>query len=271
MIKTIENDLVRVTVKTRGAEVVSFYDKTNNYEHCYDQKDQAWGYINPILFPMIGSYDPLIFKQKQYIQKNHGILRTQEFTFEQVFHDRLILSFSFNDQTYTQYPYKFKIVVEYQLISTCLEIKYRLINLDDSMMPFVFGLHPAFQINDLDQCQVLFEQAEIDDTYQLIDQQCLKLKKAHFKQYGTLIYQNLKSKYVILENDQKHQLKIDISQFKYLALWTILDSSFICIEPWLANASQKNQDDFTKYQDVLVLKPKDEFNISYAWQCIIDA
>ena len=50
----IENELIKVTVTTWGAQVKSVIHKADGVEHMWQADPAVWGYHAPILFPWTG-------------------------------------------------------------------------------------------------------------------------------------------------------------------------------------------------------------------------
>lgn len=259
----LENNFVYVEFDLKGCEVVSFYDKNNKQEYIHNADPKFWAGKNPILFPQIGTYKPLIFKNKEYVQKNHGILRGEIFEFVSQTNKCITFKYKSNKESLLLYPYEFEIYVTYTLENTKLNISYQILNLDSDDMPFAFGLHPAFKIDRLENCVIEFEKVENDEYGVIIDKK-LVVDSKYFEKYNTLIFENLKSNYVTLFNGTK-KLKISTKGFKILAIWSKPNSPFICIEPWLSKANQCVSGEFIKIDDIIILKPNEEFKIDYYW------
>ena len=51
---TIENEYLRLTVDTFGAQIVSVIRKCDGVEHMWQADPAVWGYHSPILFPHAG-------------------------------------------------------------------------------------------------------------------------------------------------------------------------------------------------------------------------
>lgn len=260
----LENEEIKVTISLDGGQVYSFKEKTKDKEYCYDGNPLYWKGRNPILFPQIGTYDPLIFKGKIYKQPNHGILRNAQFNFNYQNEDSLSLKYFSNQESYLLYPYNFEFEIIYKIKNKKLEINYEITNLDEADMPFCFGLHPAFKINSLNDITIFFEKEEDDILYHKIKNKKLILNDEDFNKVPTFIYENLKSNYVVL-NDE---IKISFEGFNYLAFWKKMEACFICIEPWLQRPSLKMEDELLKDKEVIKLKPKEKYCISYFWQIL---
>ena len=62
----------------------------------------------------------------------------------------------------------------------------------------------------------------------------------------------------------KKLLRMDFTDFPYLAIWSKPNAPFICIEPWYSTADNiKSSGVFTQKQDIISLKPKDSFECKY--------
>lgn len=240
----IENQWASVEVKTQAAEVISFFDKEKKIEHMWQGNPQFWSGRNPILFPMVGSTwtKDYQWKNKTYQMGNHGFARNSDFVVESTGEDYIELSLSANDQTRTQYPFEFKLVVLYRLEKKKLTISYRIENQGHDMMPFSFGLHPAFNCpmqegESFEDYRLVFDRPETQTTgrketqFQLNLENEIALSYSLFDKIPTLLFEQLNSPYVTLTNG-KHSVKVSIAGYRWVAFWTKQDAPYLCIEPW---------------------------------------
>ena len=51
---TLENEYLKLTVSSKGAEVISLVRKCDGVEHMWQADSNVWGYHAPILFPHAG-------------------------------------------------------------------------------------------------------------------------------------------------------------------------------------------------------------------------
>ena len=79
---TIENDILRLTVDSLGAEVVSVIHKPTGAEMMWSGDPAVWGRHAPILFPYTGKLTDgkMIAKGVEYQGAQHGFARDVEHT-----------------------------------------------------------------------------------------------------------------------------------------------------------------------------------------------
>ena len=80
---TIENEYLKLTVTTWGAQVKSVIRKCDNVEHIWQADKAVWGYHAPILFPHAGKVvdGKIQAKGKVYESSQHGFARLMEHDF----------------------------------------------------------------------------------------------------------------------------------------------------------------------------------------------
>ena len=61
---TIENEYLKLTVTTWGAQVKSLVRKCDGVEHIWQADASVWGYHAPILFPHTGKVPGGVFEAK---------------------------------------------------------------------------------------------------------------------------------------------------------------------------------------------------------------
>ena len=74
---TIENEYLKVTVTTWGAQVKSVIRKCDGVEHMWQADKSVWGYHAPILFPHAGKIVDGIIEAKggEYARVGQGSIR----------------------------------------------------------------------------------------------------------------------------------------------------------------------------------------------------
>ena len=79
----IENEYLKVTVTTFGAQVKSVIRKCDGAEHIWQADPAVWGYHAPILFPHAGKVVDGIIEAKGgvYESGQHGFTRLMEHEF----------------------------------------------------------------------------------------------------------------------------------------------------------------------------------------------
>lgn len=248
---TIKNKLITLNVDSLAAEMHSLKLNNYSYEFLWQGNPEYWWGRNPILFPQVSSTKEKknIINGKEYPMRNHGFLRDKEFDFVEVKEDSLTLSYKDNEETLSQYPYHFELLVNYSLKENSVVISYEVKNLNEVDMPFGFGLHPAFNT-----------EANFKDTKIVFDKLSeLKLTKELFDEYPTYYEKPMPHYADLYTND--HHLRVDFEGFKILAVWSPV-GPFVCIEPWMS-APALDRPVFEDRDDNIILKPKESFKISY--------
>jgi len=260
----IQNDSLSLTVSLNAAEMMSLIDKKSGKEVLWNGDPAYWAGRNPILFPIVGStFDKKIhLKDSIYEMGNHGFARNSVFSLIKHTTDQIVLRLQESEITLTQYPFKFTLEVTYTLKGSSVLIDYRIINNDKEIMPFSFGLHPAFALDDPQEAQIEFP---INENYpQLIDQQKANMNDEFFSVIPTFLTENLQSPYVELH---RKDLKIQVSceGYRWVAFWKKAKAAFLCIEPWHGHGDFKETTtDFYKREGTILLAPQDTFSTSYS-------
>ena len=152
---TLENDYLKVTVTTWGAQVKSVVRKCDGVEHIWQADPAVWGYHAPILFPHAGKVvDGVIeAKGKTYASGQHGFARGMEHAFVDQTADTIVLELCACPETLERFPYEFRLVSTFTLENDTLHHTLTVENLDEERMPFGIGYHPAFAVPFDDQHQ----------------------------------------------------------------------------------------------------------------------
>ena len=100
----------------------------------------------PFLFPIFGRLKEGRFswKGREYPMEIHGFAHTSAWRAEQQRSDRLVLSLEHNAQTWSQYPFAFRMELTFQVREGSLIIHPSLRNQGREPMPFQYGFHPYF-------------------------------------------------------------------------------------------------------------------------------
>lgn len=276
----IENDLFQVEIIEKGGEIQSFYDKEKKVELMWQGQSEYWQGKNPTLFPIVGNtwtkdYE---WKGQTYAMKNHGLIRYATLSCVNQSEDSITMELKSNDETRAQYPFDFTYQIQYVLKGNRLEIIYHITNDSNEAMPFIFGLHPGFQVpcyedEAFDDYELVFPCVEsaiqvIQKEGHMIEQEVSldrwRLNHEEIYDVGTLIYRNCKSPYVDLVG-KHHKIRVSIVGYKYLALWSAANHApFLCIEPWYGHGDfEESHVSFDKRLDTILLSPNKTFTTSY--------
>ena len=145
---TIENEYLKVTVTTWGAQVKSVVRKCDGVEHIWQADKAVWGYHAPILFPHCGKIVDGKFEAKGQVYESgqHGFARTSEHEFVDQTRDTVVLELCSSPETLARVPYEFRLVSTFTLENDTLHHTLTVENLDEEVLPFGIGYHPAFTV-----------------------------------------------------------------------------------------------------------------------------
>lgn len=252
---TLSNENLVVTLNTFGAEMISLKKTITKREYIWEGNPEFWGKHSPVLFPIVGALKNNTYKYNEasYEMLRHGFASKSVFKLVSATNNKAIFSLKSNEETKKMYPFIFEFQVCYTLLSSSVKIHYKIINLDNVILPFSIGAHPAFALpNSLGSYSLEFNKQDdlqsftlennlISNTIKNIElvNKKLPLDYSLFEK-DALIFKEMQSKEIrILENDIPF-LKIDFDLFKNLGIWTKNNAPFICIEPWLGYADTVN-------------------------------
>lgn len=275
----------------KGGELISFKingeEKMHQGESCIDENGKIyWKRHSPVLFPIVGKLkkNKTLIGGRTYELPQHGFARDMEFepiTKLDNFHSYVLRS---NKYTLAKYPYEFELYNTYRTEGNKLTTIYKVVNTGLINLPFGIGGHPAFKIDQEElkkgHYYLEFEQEEekIHFLY-LIDgligteyaKNLMENKKiipigSHTFDNDALIMKGITSNKISLKKriTEETVLTMDFTDFPYLAIWSKPNAPFICIEPWFSTADTvKGSGVFTQKQDIISLKPNDEFECKY--------
>lgn len=283
---SIENEYIKVTVTTWGAQVKSVKRKADGVEHMWQADKEVWGYHAPILFPHTGKVVQGIIEAKgsTYPSPQHGFARLMEHEFIAGSADSLVFQLSSSPETLERFPYEFNLVSTFTLEGDTLHHTLTVENLDEDRLPFGIGYHPAFRIpfdddHSFSDYELRFSEMESPicinhlpeglihgDLYHMkanirfipIDQQLFE-KDSH-------CMVNLKSDRLgLYEKGTGRGVVCDISEFPYVLIWSKPGAPrFVCIEPWHSLPSPEGGS--TKWEEkpaAAILEPGE------SWSCTL--
>ncbi|PWJ92085.1 galactose mutarotase-like enzyme [Oceanotoga teriensis] len=287
MLKTISNENLKIVVDSSGAQLISIKN-SSNIEFLWTADKKYWGRHAPILFPIVGKVknNEYTVNGKVFELGQHGFARDLEFDLKESSTSKLTYSLKYDENTLKKYPYKFELIITYEIIEDSLFINYEVINLDDKRIYFSIGAHPGFK------CPIL-ENESFEDYYlefennETINRECLNTELGLFSRKSipylknekiiklnhelfnedALIFKNLKSSKISLRNNKnEYSLTVDFKGFPFLGIWSQKgESPFICIEPWYGHADFEDFDgDFSDKEDSLYLDINKKFNCTYS-------
>ncbi|RAJ98129.1 galactose mutarotase-like enzyme [Larkinella arboricola] len=257
---TLENDFLKVSVRPKGAELTSIYNKQTGTEHLWQADPAVWPWHAPNLFPVVGGTldNQITVDGKTYPMERHGFARQSEFTVVEATPAKAVFSLQANEKTLAAYPYQFEFQIEYQIDNQVLTVIYRVINQESKPLYFSVGAHPAFAVpfspdEKYEDYYLEFQKEEMLERHLLspkgyftgetepvltVEKQ-LPLTNDLFNR-DALVFKNLDSRSVTIRS-RHHDRAVTVSfpAFPYVGIWAKPGAKFVCIEPWLGYADHE--------------------------------
>ena len=259
----IENDILKVSIKTKGAELDSIYNKETNLEYMWSGDPAFWGKKSPVLFPVVGTLknDIYYYNHKEYSLSRHGFAREMDFMVTAQTSSSAQFTLQSNEITFSKYPFSFRFDVIYSLKADKLVVNYKITNTGNDSLYFSVGGHPAFKvplINDTvyNDYYLEFNRPETAGRWPiskdgliesspaplLNNKNRLSLSKELFYN-DALVFKNLVSDKISLRSEKiTNGLEFDFAGFPYLGIWAAKNADFVCIEPWCGIADSVTSD-----------------------------
>lgn len=278
---TIENQFVKAVIQAKGAELVSFINKSNGMEYMWSGDPAVWGKHSPVLFPIVGGLknNTYFYDGKPYELPRHGFARDRVFSLQEQTADTVTFLLRDDEESHRVYPFSFELRMRYSLYENSLSVTYEVINTNPGEMYFSLGAHPAFKVpleNGLtyNDYYLQFEKVESAPRWPISDDGLIEnisqpflnnsdhfaLSKELF-QRDAVVFKNLVSSAVTLKSDKGERgLKMDFPGFPFLGIWAAKNADFVCIEPWcgIADSVGANQQ-LAEKEGINKLAPKDTF------------
>ena len=251
---TIENEYLKLTVTTWGAQVKSVVRKCDGVEHIWQADKSVWGYHAPILFPHAGKVVDGIIEAKggRYPSGQHGFARLMEHEFVDQTADTIVLELCSSPETLEKFPYEFRLVSTFTLEGDTLHHTLTVENLDTEKLPFGIGYHPAFTVPFDEKHAATDYELRFSDMESPICLNCLPtglVQKDHYYLGNNI--QSIAIDEKLFENDSHCMVNLNsstlgiyekgtgravvcnIQEFPYTLIWSKPGMpKFICIEPW---------------------------------------
>ncbi len=283
---TLENNFIKIAVKSFGAELCSVKSKQTNIEYIWQADDHIWARHAPNLFPVVGKLynNEFIYENKTYQLSQHGFARDNEFVCIEQTKAKLVFDFSYSEKTLVCYPFQFNFRVTYQLMDNSVEVIYTICNTDTKELYFSVGAHPAFNCPlESSEC---FEDYELQFNLNknptinalsngLISNSTCELLVANNKlpitkklfENDALVFLNAQINEVSLNSTKsKHGIKLTSENWPYFGIWSKPQTqNFVCLEPWYGIADFENTNQQLKTKTgIIELKSDTEFNCNYS-------
>lgn len=273
MLITITNKTLSAVINTKGAELIKL--EKNNVNYIWEVDTAYWNKTSPVLFPIVGALkeNKYTINDNVYSLPRHGFARDMEFVVEKQTDNQVIFTLSSTEETKENYPFDFNFKLAYTLVESELVIEYLVQNLNNEVLPFSLGAHPAFTIEgDLSDYSLEFNKDEVfvstplEKDLLLNENMVIESYKNEIKlnydlfANDALVFKSLKSDEVVLKHLNTPLFKLIFEFFPHLGIWTKENAPFLCIEPWCGYADIENHNgDFMEKEGIQLVQPNENF------------
>lgn len=272
MLHAISNEFLTVQINDRGGALSSIIDKKTGRQLLYEIDQSLWTNQDILIFPVINL--PMFrINEKTYIcNMNHGIIRKMHSTVIEKKDTDLVLQFTSDENSLLQYPFTFRVLAAFTLVSDTLNITYTVINEDAVPMPFYIGGHPGLYAKG-GKAVLRFPKVENPEIWVLKEGVVVEHRpygacsfiivcKKTLDEHKTLILSGFTTHDYVLETaDVDYRLHTDAP---VIGLWsTPARGEFVCFEPWWGMAMQKNDErEFSEKEFVNTITDRASFSYS---------
>ncbi len=281
----IRNDSVIFESDTFGAEPKSFKLSGDDTEYIWQADPKSWNRNGPMCFPVLGNFpnDTYTFGGNEYHMTIHGFAMESEFTVAKKTPDSITYELLSNEETLKQYPFEFRLLVEYKVVGNAVNVKYDVFNTGDKDMLYAVGGHPGFSCpiekgESFEDYYIEFDKTESIDSVELYHSPISVIENLFGKtntvlplsydlfDKGAIVYKGLKSDNVAIKSKKSSRyVNMNIAGFPYFALWTCRDLKFICLEPWhgVITLNKPDQHILENREAMMTLRPNGHFDCTH--------
>jgi len=229
-----------VILPEKGATVVSY--RVDGREYLYRDQENLDSPERPrcgipFLFPAFGRFpeEGFVWEGKSYPMQIHGFGHTSVWTVVEQKDALLRLELAADEKTLSLYPFRFRTQLTFRLDGGVLSIHQKYENLDSKTMPYSFGFHPYWLVEN-----ELTAQTEVDAELTM-DWATQKMVPCGKKSVSLLFPEKFDQGFGSFQGardsatlhvgaGKKVQVRFD-ENFDRLTLWSIKGKGFICVEP----------------------------------------
>ena len=247
---TLASSQIVVQISPIGAEVVRLQNCMGQ-DLLWDGDPCFWKGRSPILFPIVGKLpnDRVLINGNIYAIQQHGFARQSTFDLVSASESTCRFQLIANDETRCIFPFEFRVIVDYEIVHSTLQVIATVENTSPKPMPASFGFHPAFRwplpnAGPRSAHKLIFDYNETQPIRRLqngllnpisaknpVFNREIQLSDQLFEN-DVVIFDVLKSRGITYSGEGSQSLRIDFPDMPHLGLWSRPGAGFVCIEPW---------------------------------------
>lgn len=275
----MENEYLKVTVTTVGAQVKSVIRKCDGVEHIWRADPQIWGYHGPTMFPYCDSIKggKMTVDGREYPAPVHGFAQPMDRKLVARGENFVEMELVDSPETLEMWPFQFRLVSRFELVDDTVNHILRVENPGDVDMPVSLGYHPGFAVPFDDKHTAADYEIQFEKLESPLCAKCegnlpeitlyplggrnirsIPISREYFRGPSHTIM-NLASGYVCIgEKDSGRRVKVHVKGFPYTLFWTMGggEIQFMCVEAWTAFPERNSVDpDYRKRAHGQILAP----------------
>lgn len=283
----LTNDYLTVTLHPKGAEIISIYGKEDNINYMWKRDACQWANSAPILFPIVGAIknDTCLINGETYHMTQHGFARHNEFEINNLSKTEVTFTLRTNEDIKKQYPFLFELNVTYKLIDNKLSCSINVKNLDNDVIYFQVGGHPAFAcpFTDEESSNDYYIEFSENETcnQKIIDvakRGMSRIEKPFFDNErrffvrqqlfnnDAIVIKDFKSENISIKSlNHNKSIIFHMEGFDHVGIWAAKHvGGLIAIEPWVGHADYVDfEGEFKEKESCVELACNEEFNAKF--------
>ena len=200
----------------------------------------------PFLFPIFGRLQDgkYAWDGAEYAMAIHGFGHTSSWKAVAQTDSMLLLVLEANEDTMVQYPFRFRVTLEFTVAQGALTIHQTYENLDEKPMPYNYGFHPYFLTEKPENLRV---ETTADTFFDFVVggkafvHGCVSLSMPEGAPETGAAFIGVRGPTVLHNDTERKRLTMEFDEsFHTHVLWSQAGKKFLCVEPVNGSANGLN-------------------------------
>lgn len=255
-IVSIENDVLHVSINSRGAEIWSIRHKESGTEYLWQGDPDYWENRAPVMFPVNVRFkdNRYTYGENEYEIPKMGMAVYSDFEIVKGSDaSSVTMLLQSSKETHKRYPFDFVFKVVYTLKGNRLINEFVVENKGDETLYFAAGGHPGFSCpfvdgRDRGDYQISFSKKLSVNRSEIVDSLIQSTEVPFLKDEdsftlddpripnGGMFQKDMQARKISVGRKGKAPyLTLDLGDFPNVNLWSPPGMPFVCIEPMVAH------------------------------------
>ena len=238
-----------VILPEKGATVISLCKDETEFLYCDPENLSSPERPRcgiPFLFPIFGRLQDgkYSWDGTEYAMEIHGFGHTSSWKVAAQEDAMLRLVLEANEDTLTQYPFRFRVTLEFTVEQGALTIRQTYENLDEKPMPYNYGFHPYFLTEKLENLRV---ETNADTFFDFavggkaFGHGSVSLSMPEGAPETGAAFMGVHGPTVLHNDSERKRLTMEFDEsFHTHVLWSQAGKNFLCVEPVNGSANGLN-------------------------------